>query len=68
MRSDGLIITNAHVVGNCKSVKVRLNDGTHKTGLVQAVDVMSDLATVKIPGVDLYSLFYMSKVLTYKNI
>ncbi|ESO01410.1 hypothetical protein HELRODRAFT_82139 [Helobdella robusta] len=53
VRSDGLIITNAHVVGNSSKVKVRLNDGTQKIGLVQAVDSVSDLATIKISGENL---------------
>lgn len=48
VRADGLILTNAHVVANKNSVKVKLSDGHIVDGSVQAVDRLSDLATVKI--------------------
>ena len=45
----------SQLLPNCFStanrVKVRLNNGTQKIGLVQAVDPVSDLATIKINGV-----------------
>lgn len=52
VRKDGLILTNAHVVGNHSNVRVRLQDGRTFDGTVQAVDPISDLATVKVSAVD----------------
>lgn len=48
--SDGLILTNAHVVVNKPRtvVSVKLNDGRIFMGVVEAVDPISDLATVRI--------------------
>ena len=51
VRDDGIILTNAHVVGNNSTVRVQLNDGRSFDGQVQAVDPVSDLATVKINAV-----------------
>lgn len=51
VRPDGLILTNAHVVGNNSSVLVRLHDGTILKGIVQAIDPVSDLATVRVSAV-----------------
>ncbi|XP_076240591.1 HTRA2-related serine protease [Calliopsis andreniformis] len=50
VQSDGLILTNAHVVINKPNttVKVRLQDGSTYTGIVEDVDMHSDLATVRI--------------------
>lgn len=50
VESDGLILTNAHVVINKPRsiVSVRLLDGRTFTGVVEAVDPVSDLATVRI--------------------
>ncbi|XP_012261262.2 serine protease HTRA2, mitochondrial [Athalia rosae] len=52
---DGLILTNAHVVINKpnSSVKVRLHDGTSCTGVVEDIDMKSDLALVRIKKNDL---------------
>jgi HtrA serine peptidase 2 len=48
--SDGLILTNAHVVINKPRsvVSIRLNDGRTFQGIVEAVDPVSDLATVRV--------------------
>lgn len=48
--SDGLILTNAHVVVNKPRsvVSVKLSDGRVFMGVVEAVDPISDLATVRI--------------------
>lgn len=48
--SNGLILTNAHVVINKPHtfVKVRLQDGRSFTAQVEAVDPTSDLATIRI--------------------
>lgn len=50
VESNGLILTNAHVVINkprC-NVSVKLSDGRTFIGVVEAVDPISDLATVRI--------------------
>ncbi|KAG5671398.1 hypothetical protein PVAND_001596 [Polypedilum vanderplanki] len=48
--SDGLILTNAHVVINKPRsiVSVRLADGRTFQGMIEAVDPTSDLATIRI--------------------
>ena len=50
VESDGLILTNAHVVINKPRsiVSVRLIDGRTFQGTVEAIDQISDLATVRI--------------------
>ncbi|GFO40960.1 serine protease htra2, mitochondrial [Plakobranchus ocellatus] len=50
VRSNGIILTNAHVVANKSSVSVKLQDGRVLEGQVTAVDPISDLAAVKIPA------------------
>ncbi|KAM3956497.1 HTRA2-related serine protease [Aphomia sociella] len=51
VKENGLILTNAHVVVNKPNmvVRVKLMDGTTHTGIVEDVDMKSDLATVRIP-------------------
>lgn len=56
VREDGLILTNAHVVSRQEEVQVKLQDGRVLTGHVQAVDTVTDLATVKIDGKNLPTL------------
>ena len=51
VREDGLILTNAHVVANKQNVVVKLYDGRSLQGRVQAVDEVSDLATIKVDAV-----------------
>ncbi|CAG5128075.1 unnamed protein product, partial [Candidula unifasciata] len=48
VRSNGLILTNAHVVANKPKVIVKLHNGCTYEGTVIAVDPVCDLATVKI--------------------
>jgi len=55
IKEDGLIVTNAHVVTNKPhaKVEVRLQNGTIYNGIVEDVDMQSDLATVRIPAKNL---------------
>lgn len=55
VESAGLILTNAHVVLNKPHsvVNVRLQDGRTFVGIVEAIDPVSDLATVRITCNDL---------------
>lgn len=46
--SDGLIVTNAHVVANKRGVRVRLTNGDTYNATVQDVDPAADIATIKI--------------------
>ncbi|XP_042356314.1 serine protease HTRA2, mitochondrial-like [Plectropomus leopardus] len=46
--SDGLIVTNAHVVANKRGVRVKLNNGDTYNATVQDVDQAADIATIKI--------------------
>ena len=60
VREDGVILTNAHVVANKQQVVVRLQNGKSHKGVVQAVDPVSDLATVKINAVSMESISLVS--------
>lgn len=53
---DGLIMTNAHVVANKKSVVVKLSDGRLFNGIVQFSDHSKDLALISINCHNLPSL------------
>ena len=57
VRSDGLIVTNAHVVHGANEVTVTMDDGSKHRGLVTSIDQVCDLATIKIQGVSLKSYF-----------
>ncbi|RWS31982.1 serine protease HTRA2-like isoform X1 [Leptotrombidium deliense] len=46
--SNGLLLTNAHVVGNRKKVVIKLYDGRSVEGVVEFVDNTCDLATIRI--------------------
>lgn len=50
IRTDGVLLTNAHVVGDARQVRVELADGRRLTGRVLGRDVSGDIAVVKIPG------------------
>ncbi len=52
IRADGVILTNAHVVGNATTVRVGLADGTEHQGTVLGRDPTIDIAVVRIPVSD----------------
>ena len=50
--SEGLILTNAHVISDVpgsNTIQVKLQDGRHFAGQIEALDKKSDLATIRIP-------------------
>ena len=53
--AGGLALSNAHVVGDARSVRVRFADGTETTARVLGVDESNDLAVLRVadppPGV-----------------
>lgn len=51
--ADGLIITNGHVVGDARTVRVILDDGTVLEGIVTGVDTLTDFAFVDVEAEDL---------------
>ena len=53
IRSDGLIMTNAHVVKGASEVTVALTDRREYTAKVIGVDSKSDIAVIKINAKDL---------------
>jgi S1-C subfamily serine protease len=53
IRADGVILTNAHVVGNARTVRVGLADGSEHQGTVLGRDATIDIAVVRIPATDL---------------
>ncbi|HTE21141.1 MAG TPA: trypsin-like peptidase domain-containing protein [Armatimonadota bacterium] len=48
IRADGVILTNAHVVGDAKTVGVRLSDGRKLEGQVLGADPAVDVAVVRV--------------------
>jgi serine protease Do len=52
IRRDGVLLTNAHVVGNASRVTVRLADGRRLTGTVAGRDPTMDIAVVRVPLAD----------------
>ena len=48
VRTDGVIVTNAHVVGNARRVQVGLGDGRELTGEVIGRDPSVDIAVVRV--------------------
>jgi serine protease Do len=51
--SDGLILTNAHVVEGASELRVRLADQREFTGKVLGADKLTDVAVVKVEAKDL---------------
>ena len=52
-RADGIILTNAHVVGNQRNVEIRTADGRTFTGTVLGRDEFVDTAVVRINATNL---------------
>lgn len=52
IRRDGMILTNAHVVGSARTVQVGLADGRKVVGTVLGRDAGLDVAVVRIPITD----------------
>jgi serine protease Do len=50
IRQDGLILTNAHVVGNSRNVVISLANGTESEGRVLGIARTVDVAVVDIDG------------------
>jgi len=48
IREDGVIVTNAHVIGGATKVSVAMRDGTTYTAKIIGIDETNDLAVVKI--------------------
>ncbi|MBU1947581.1 MAG: trypsin-like peptidase domain-containing protein, partial [Candidatus Eisenbacteria bacterium] len=53
INSEGLILTNAHVVNDANQIKVTLTDGRTYDGTLIGSDTNHDLAVVRIEGEDL---------------
>ncbi|HZM32892.1 MAG TPA: DegQ family serine endoprotease [Burkholderiales bacterium] len=53
VQSDGIVLTNAHVVEGAEEVRVRLPDRREFEGKVLGVDKPTDIAVVKIDAKDL---------------
>ena len=53
VRSEGVIVTNNHVVAGAADVTVALADGTQVSAVVEARDPLSDLALLRIDRNDL---------------
>lgn len=53
VRADGVIVTNAHVIGGASKVSVAMRDGTTYDAKVIGVDETNDIAVVKIAATKL---------------
>ncbi|NJR68099.1 MAG: trypsin-like serine protease [Synechococcales cyanobacterium CRU_2_2] len=53
IRKDGYILTNAHVVEEADEVKVKLKDGRNFGGKVLGLDLVTDVAVIKIEASEL---------------
>jgi serine protease Do len=53
IRSEGVILTNAHVVGNARTVEIRTADGRTLTGTVLGRDPEVDIAVVRVNATNL---------------
>ena len=48
VRADGLVVTNAHVVGRLETIEVRSSDGKTYTGRVLGIDEVADIALLNL--------------------
>jgi S1-C subfamily serine protease len=53
IRPDGIILTNAHVVGTARTVTIELATGEELQGTVLGRDPQNDIAVVDVPGTSL---------------
>ena len=53
VRSDGIIVTNAHVISGATKVSIGLRDGTSYDATVVGIDETNDLAVVRITATNL---------------
>jgi serine protease Do len=53
MRSDGVIVTNAHVVSGATRISIAMRDGTSFPARTVGIDEANDLAVLKIDAKDL---------------
>lgn len=51
VREDGVVVTNAHVIGGATKVSVAMRDGKTYDAKVVGIDEANDLAVVKVDGV-----------------
>lgn len=51
LSSDGLILTNNHVIANATDLTVKFNNGTTAAAKVVGADATDDLAVIKVSGV-----------------
>ncbi|MFL6582715.1 MAG: Do family serine endopeptidase [Burkholderiales bacterium] len=56
VRSDGIILTNAHVVEGADEVRVKLTDRREFNGQVKGIDHVTDVAVVKIDATGLQTV------------
>ena len=56
--TDGLVITNNHVAGDCEKITITLQDGRSYQPIVVGFDPYSDLAVLKIDGEGLKALSF----------
>jgi len=56
IESDGLVLTNNHMVIDAETITVYLKDGTSYEGTVEARDMVRDLALVRIGAAGLHAL------------
>jgi serine protease Do len=53
IKSDGFILTNAHVVNGADKINVRIKDGRNLEGKLIGIDEKTDIAIIKVDAKDL---------------
>jgi len=56
--TDGLLITNNHVAGDCENISITLQDGRSYQPLIIGLDPYTDLAVLKIDAEGLKTLYF----------